>query len=388
MKRLAIVGRGTAGCIAAAHFLRYTDWVVDFYYDSNIRPQAVGEATWPGFATDLYNTLNFNVFDLESVDGTFKTGVQKNNWNPDGTNFFHHLIPGSAAYHFNAVKLQNFIINKLENNTRVTFHNKNITDYDSVDADYIIVCTGKPTDFSTYSNLEYVSVNKAHVVMCYWDRPKFQYSLANATQYGWHFGIPLQNRCAIGYVYNDTFNTHEEVEKDIDNVIKDLNLTPSPHTNTIKFNSYKRDNNFTERVVYCGNASFFLEPLEATSFVIGDKIQRQAFDIWRGVTSPEEANSVYHQAIEEAEIMIMLHYAAGSKFNTPFWKYAKKRGVQGIQKAMLDKKFRDVILLSFQDSSYNMINDIAAIKYSGWGPVSYKQNIEGLGLSQMISQLL
>jgi len=36
MKKLAIVGKGTAGVIAAAHFAKQTDYVIDIYYDPSI----------------------------------------------------------------------------------------------------------------------------------------------------------------------------------------------------------------------------------------------------------------------------------------------------------------------------------------------------------------
>jgi len=388
MKKLAIIGKGTAGSIAAAHFLKHTDWQIDLYFDSSIKPQAVGEATWPGLTKDLYNTVGFNVFDLESIDGTFKTGVSKAGWGERGLQFFHHLLPGSVAYHFNAVKLQTFIFNKIKENPRVSYHDKNIINYDDIDADFIMDCSGKPSNFNNHHILNYIAVNAVHVTMCYWERPEFQYSLANATKYGWHFGIPLQNRCAVGYIYNSDYNNLEDVKADALETIKELNLTPSEHTNSLNFKSYVRKENFTKRVAYCGNASFFLEPLEATSFWIGDKIQRYAYDIWNGLYEPFEGNRKYHTLIREAEVMIMLHYMAGSKYKTPFWEYAKHRGEQCITNALRDKNFADVIRMSFDKDRHNLMNDFNRDQYSGWGPASYHQNLEGLSLKHKFKELL
>jgi hypothetical protein len=389
MKKLAVIGRGTSGSLAVPHFLKYTDWEIDWYFDSSIKPQAVGEASWPQLPLDLYNTLDFTVFDLESIDGTFKTGVSKSNWAATGGKFFHHLIPGMVAYHLNAVKLQDFIINKVKNNNRVTIHDIKVTHHDSIDADFIFDCSGKPSDFIDYNILKFIPVNAVHVTMCFWDRPEFQYSLANATKYGWHFGLPLQNRCAVGYLYNQDFNTLDEVKADSLKVIEDLNLTPSAVTNSLNFKSYARKQNYTQRVAYCGNASFFLEPLEATSFWIGDKIQRSAFDIWHGTSSPEEENFKYIKTLHEAEVMIMLHYFAGSAFETPFWRFAESRGSDCIYRAIQHDDFREIIKLSFLPENYNMTTDILRnAPYSGWGATSFHQNIEGLGLKDKFREML
>ena len=33
MKKITIIGRGTAGCVAVTHFLRWTDWEIDWVFD-------------------------------------------------------------------------------------------------------------------------------------------------------------------------------------------------------------------------------------------------------------------------------------------------------------------------------------------------------------------
>jgi len=44
-KKLAIIGKGTAGCYALSHFMRWTDWEIDLIHDPDIKPQAVGEGS-------------------------------------------------------------------------------------------------------------------------------------------------------------------------------------------------------------------------------------------------------------------------------------------------------------------------------------------------------
>ncbi|NBP02261.1 MAG: hypothetical protein EBU90_19500 [Proteobacteria bacterium] len=387
MKKLAIIGRGTAGCIAATHFLRYTDWYIDIYFDHSIKPLSVGEATWPGLPVDLYKNIRFTTSDLLSIDGSFKTGVSKSGWS-NGNKFFHHLVPGTVAYHFNAVKLQDFIFKILQSNNRVQLIDKHIDNLNTVDSDFILDCRGRPKSFEDYNTLENIVVNSAFVTMCYWDHCRFQYSLANAKKFGWSFGIPLQNRIAIGYVYNNNFCSLDDIKEDIKETFIEYNLEPSQQTNSITFNgSYYRKENFTNRIAYSGNSSFFLEPLEATSFWIGDKIQRYAFDIWHGNIDYNSANKIYNDILNEAEVMILLHYYAGSIYDNKFWDYAKQKATACIDNAMKSEKFRNIILKSYE-MNLDMTEDLKYDLYSGWGPTSYHQNLEGLGLKEKFLNML
>jgi tryptophan halogenase len=388
MKKLAIIGKGTAGVLSALHFIRHTDWVIDFYYDSGVKPQAVGEGSLPGFPAQLYNNANFNTFDLLNVDGTLKTGIYKENWGNKHSSFFHHFYPGQVGYHFNAVKLQQYIFNHLENNRRVTIIDKHVDSYDSIDADFIMDCSGKPADYSNYYTAEYIPVNSVYVTQCFWDSPKFQYTLSNAEKHGWYFGIPLMNRCSIGYMYNNSISSLDEIKEDALKIIQTNNLIPSDTTSSFSFNNYYHKNNYSKRVVYNGNASFFLEPLEATSIGIIENIQRKAFDVWNGIVSPEDANKEYLNFIIETETMIMLHYSAGSKFNSNFWDFAEKRGTDCIEKAMTTDKFKNIIDLSYQEEHRNLFYAPFIDSYSTWTASSFHQNIEGLGLKDNLKKYL
>jgi hypothetical protein len=211
--------------------------------------------------------------------------------------------------------------------------------------------------------------------------------LANAKKYGWSFGIPLQNRIAIGYVYNDNFCTLEDIKSEVLDIFDVYNIIPSDITNSIKFNnSYYRKQNFTDRIVYVGNSSFFLEPLEATSFWIGDKIQRCAYDIWNNNLEIDKANNFYSNILQEAEVMIMLHYFASSIYKNSFWDFAIYRANECINRAMMNKKFVNMIEKSFV-YNFDMTEDLNHELYSGWGPTSWHQNIEGLGLKNYFLKL-
>ena len=256
-KKLAIVGRGTVGCTAAIYFLSKTDWLIDWYYDPDIEPASVGEGTNLALPRTLGQVMNFDSKDLDNITATPKLGIWKRNWGP-GCDYKHTFPADSHGIHFNAVEFQKYIFDKVKDDKRITLVEENVTDYENIDADYVMVCTGSPKGMTEKFNIrDKIPVNTATVFQCPWDLVKFNYSLTFAKEHGWVFGIPIQNRCSIGYLYNDQFSTEEQVTEDVQDILKEFDLEPAM-SRTLKFSNYSRKQNFSERIVYNGNASFFL----------------------------------------------------------------------------------------------------------------------------------
>jgi hypothetical protein len=386
-KKIVVLGRGTAGSQAIAHFVRwFENCEIEWHFDPNIPTQSVGEGSVLSFPRNMFENFGFSFEDLKHVDGTLKTGIQKMGWGKNGKNFFHDFPPPSVSFHFNAVKLQDYILNKFKGKIKVVEHN--ITS-DQIDANYVMDCSGKPKTYENFNIPKYIPVNSVHVNQCWWDYPRFQHTLTFARPYGWIFGIPLQNRCSIGYLYNNNINSLDEVKEDILKVIESLNLTPSDTTNTFSFGNYLRKRNFTENIAYNGNASFFLEPLEATSVGVMDLIQRTAFDLWNNTITIDHANETYMNFMEETENIIMMHYFSGSIYNTEFWKYAKAKGKECMKNALANPKFK------FMCDSSNNIPHIGMLSkpdnelqhYSVWWLGSFLQNISGLDIREDLLEL-
>lgn len=372
MKKLAIIGKGTAGALTALYMSRAMRGVeLEWYYDSSIKPQAVGEGANLALPFSLLQ-LNFEHHQLLEIDGTHKTGIYKRDWND--CDFFHNFEPPNISYHFSAIKLQNFIFDKIKD--KFTLYDQKVNSSD-IDADFIIDCGGRPESYEDFNTAEYIPVNSVHVTQCPWDYPRFQYTLTIARPYGWVFGIPLANRCSIGYLYNNKINTLDEVKEDAKSVIDNLSLTGAS-TNSFSFNNYYRKQNFSSdgRIAYNGNASFFLEPLEATSISTMDGVMHLAVAMWKkdpGYTV-DYVNSIYTQKILEVQRMIMLHYYAGSRFNTPFWEMAEENGNKCIQEFKHDPKFIKL---------YNSLlsNDAREkIDYGSWPVGAYGVNLKGLNI--------
>lgn len=382
MKRVSILGNGTAGMISALSFLDES-FELELYYDPNINPQSVGEGTTLWVARHLHEQIAFNHSDLGFVDGTFKYGIKKPNWGPK--EFTHHFPPPGVAYHFNARKLQQFILDRIRG--KVKIFEGNYT-HEDIDSDCIIDCSGTPNSFEEFEKTTGIPVNAVHVTQCYWNYPTFQYTLALARPYGWVFFIPLQNRCSVGYLYNHDINNLDEIKSDCDIIFDEYKLTPSETVNSFKFNNYYRKNNFQGRVCYNGNASFFLEPMEATSIVFMAWIADIAKSKLLNNIDEYNSNERYKNLIKSVENVISIHYLNNTNFDTKFWNYAKNISNETIDNSLkTNLEFKNVIVNVLSNLNNN-IEQVPSWGYGTWGFKSFRENIKGLGIENTLRDKL
>jgi len=390
MKKIAIVGNGTAGALAALHFQNYPNgYELDWYFDPKIPTQAVGEGSNAVLPTNLQTCSGFTHSDLDKIDGMPKLGIYKENWGTANDSFYHDFAPPYVGYHFNAKSLQAYLLEKISSQKHVNIIKGHVESSADIDASYVLDCTGKPTDTESLKEAEGIPVNAAYVTQCFWDMPRFYHTLTIARPYGWVFGIPLKNRCSIGYIYNSDITSLDAIKEDVKNVFDKWKLEPSDKTAELKFNNYFRKRNFGERVGYSGNASFFLEPLEATSITTMDKIQRSAWDYlddpW---THPlQDINYRYDDYIHQVQRMIALHYYSGSKFKNEFWDFAKDKTAKYLERR--DIKFNEIATRAIKavDNKTTMRCE-PSDEFGTWPVLSWAVNIEGLGIRDEVADLV
>lgn len=380
--KVTVVGRGTVGCSSVAYYLKYTSWEIDWIYDPNINPTPVGEGTTLTFPNDVRDTLNFSYDDLRKLNGTVKTGIYKEGWGVSGKPFYHNFPIGNTGIHFTAAEFQSYYFETLSKNKRVTAKEGHYIGEHSVDSDFILDCSGSPDSLNAdYVIPKHITVNSAFVTQCYWDYPRFDYTLTLARPYGWVFGIPLRNRCAIGYLYNKNINTLEEVQQDVQNVFDEYGLVPSVQTRNINFDNYYRKQNFSDRVAYNGNKSFFLEPLEATSTGVSSTISKISVMNWTKTVPLYECNRAYTNVMDEIESMMCLHYMAGSKYKTDFWDHAKEVSLDKITKEIKkDSRFADVLKISIDRNIVDYSQPSVFADAGSWNINAFTMNVNGLGI--------
>ena len=362
-KRLSIIGRGTVGCLNALKFSNL-GYEIDWYHDPEKPALSVGEGTDLAVPKFLSKELDLSYDDLFKLDAHYKQGIEKINW---GSKPFTHLFGiGYMALHINANKLQNYICEHIKD--KVNIIEKKV---DNKLNTFTIDCSGTPPLLEDQFELPPIPVNKAYVVQCPWDKPAFNKTICIAKSYGWVFLIPLQNRCSVGYIYNSQYAEFDTLQKELSSILKDYNLM-AKEGNIMPFENFYRKNNFSDNLVYNGNASFFLEPLEATSLNTSISIINQTHKMLCDST-PEDENKRYKNLLNETVDIIMLHYLVEPPVKNTFWEYANNKANEWFK--LRYKHYPKIHLITQESSLY----------YATWFEDSFKQNLSGMNLYEKLN---
>lgn len=340
MKRLAVIGIGSAGIQSLAHFLAWLEggWEVVSIHDPNINIVGIGESTNPPFFEALQNGTDFNlVNDIEKLDGTLKFGVEYINWRKKS--FINPLVGGNIALHINTFKLAEFALPRMRKIWKEKFKEilgnvssvENKGDFVSVVVDnvehyfdYVVDCRGFAKNFEHYQLIEDMPVNHClvHNAPPTSSTPYGPINTGHiATENGWMFHIPLLSRDSYGYLFNDKITDIEDAKKDFAKTIS----VPVESIGDIeyKFDSYYTTKLVDGRILKNGNSAVFFEPMFANSLWVYSVINRLAFSFINGEIDEVFVNEEFMKVAVGVEAMISYHYHGGSIYNSDFWNYAK-----------------------------------------------------------------
>jgi len=374
MTKVSIVGGGNAGCMTALYLSWYKsshNIEVELIYNPEVMCERVGQATVLDPPKLLWAATGFTWYN-NPINATFKSGILYENWGQVNDKVFHEFPAHSMAMHYCPWEMQKHILNS--GHFKVT---EGDVDPKDVDADYVFDCRGKPKDFSDYDELVNPT-NAAILAKPNWDTTKAFWSRHVATPDGWTFIIPTHSESpshdyCVGYCYNSDITQQEVAEY---NLMEMFDVEVTKH---LKYKNYIAKNPIIDdRIFLNGNRLFFLEPLESSS--VQAYIECARFFMDYIITKKESIEQAAHSAkeyIKELQNFVLWHYQYGSKYNTPFWDYAKKL-------SFVDEKFDAMVeytqpLTRFQSipkSHGGCTSD--ASQYGQWPAYSFKLWYDGM----------
>ena len=384
-KKIGVIGGGTAGALTAFTLSKLSNANVDLYLDTNIKPQSVGEGANYFLASEIKSKNYFDESFLKKIGGTKKFGINKIDFS-DREEFMHEFQFGNYSLHFDSEKLRNYILNDYP---LINVIEKNVKSFDDIDADFKWDCSGFPDiNENDFHIMKGIPVNSSYITQCYWDEPRFEHTNTVAMEHGWVFMVPLQNRCSVGYLYNSSISSEAEVVEDVKNIFKRFNLTPSKETNSVSFSNYYRKENFTWNTGYNGNASFFAEPLEATT--IGNVITT-AYSSMHILFNPAHAttmNAKYVKTQKETEVMIAFNYLMGSKHKSKFWEFAKNNSEEFLKENIDKEKLKEILHFYENVKNNTYYSAMKDPNYGTWPGSSWYQNINGFNAYDKLKSFL
>jgi tryptophan halogenase len=157
------------------------------------------------------------------------------------------------------------------------------------------------------------------------DEPLQAYTTAETMDSGWCWMIEHENFINRGYVYGSSFISDEDALEEFLRVNPRVSNTPR----VVKFRSGRRRRNWVGNVIAIGNASGFVEPLEATALaqiIFGSGWLAHILKESGGRPSPQDIdryNLEMGRAWDEIRDFLALHYKFNTLRDTGFWKHCR-----------------------------------------------------------------
>ena len=370
--KISVVGGGNGGCFTALYIAWHRkDIEVELIYNPEILPERVGQATLLNPPGLLWAATGFDWYH-NPIHATMKSGILYEGWGQVNDKVFHPFPPNSMAMHYCQLEMQASIMKS--GHFKVTHGDVDTKD---VDADYVFDCRGKPDDFSNYEDLDN-PINACILGRPKWNTSKNSWSRHVATPDGWTFVIPTRksspsNDFCVGYCYNSDITQKEVAEY---NFLEMFDIEVTKH---VKFKNYIAKNpTIDDRIILNGNRLFFLEPLESSS--------TQTYIMWvkyivdhvlKGEATFKNASKEVRRYIEQVKNFVLWHYQCGSKYDTPFWDYARSLTFK-------DDAFDAMLYESRTYDKYGIIPKsyggytIDGNEYGQWSPYSFKVWYQGM----------
>jgi tryptophan halogenase len=162
-----------------------------------------------------------------------------------------------------------------------------------------------------------------------WDRepgdPIRPYTSCSTMNSGWLWQIEHETRINRGYVYCSSFISDDEAEREFR--AKSPKVTGP--TRVVKFTSGRYERNWVKNVVAIGNASGFVEPLEATALgVIAMQCRLLADCLIESRRRPNDplrhcVNDYHARNWDAVRRFLAVHYRYNTRLDTPYWRHCR-----------------------------------------------------------------
>ncbi len=164
------------------------------------------------------------------------------------------------------------------------------------------------------------------------------YTVAETMDAGWCWQIEHENWINRGYVYSSRFISDEAALAEF----RTKNPKVENEPRLVKFRSYRLARNWVGNVVGVGNASGFVEPLEATALgVICVQSRMLADTLIDSLQDPTPSmisinNELNGNNWDDVRDFLAIHYAYNTRLDTPFWQACRAETNIGDAKRLME----------------------------------------------------
>ncbi|MDB6153336.1 MAG: tryptophan-5-halogenase [Chthoniobacteraceae bacterium] len=170
------------------------------------------------------------------------------------------------------------------------------------------------------------------------DEPIRPYTVAETMESGWCWQIEHEHWINRGYVYSSRFIDDDAARVEL--LAKNPKISNEPRV--VKFRSFHSKRIWVGNVVGIGNASGFVEPLEATSLqVISVQTSTLADALVDALQEPTRTmidcfNRYHSTQWNDIRDFLAVHYAFNTRLDTPFWQTCRRDIALGEAQQVVD----------------------------------------------------
>ena len=334
--KVSIIGKGLSGILTALIWkAQHPNVELELFYDKSIPTEPVGSGSWPNLLA-LLNDISYRCPQYTSDwndslwQSTPKVAIRYEGWGKKDS-WAHGFGYNNTAMHFDPQEFQDYFCNSGIFNVT-----EKHVEYDDIDADYIYDCGGSPfsgRECSSQSIDSYIELENPLNRVLLAELPPTMGNVTGtiATPHGWCFVIPLKNRTSLGYLFSSDITSDRTAVRDFR---KEFGVDKILDRRSFK--NYCAKTPTDGRTFLNGNKYFFIEPMEASSVT--------GYLVWlektlRYINGEADLDTIVEenqQLIKENANFLLYHYVHGSKYKSPFWKYAQTLTVD-------DQKLHDKI---------------------------------------------
>ena len=158
------------------------------------------------------------------------------------------------------------------------------------------------------------------------DEPIMPYTTAETMDSGWCWQIEHESFINRGYVYASAFISDEAARAEL--LAKNPQISTTPRV--VNFRSGRYERSWVGNVIAVGNASGFVEPLEATALAQIIYESRWLVESLRltGGKPDEAMRATYNRLVsiawDEIRDFLAFHYKFNTRLDTPFWQHCRQ----------------------------------------------------------------
>lgn len=154
------------------------------------------------------------------------------------------------------------------------------------------------------------------------------YTSASTMDHGWAWRIDFPDVVTRGYVFSSAFCSDEDAAEELKR--KNPEFGDDPDLRVLRFPSGRYQRNWVRNVLAVGNASGFVEPLEATSLhLIIEQLYNFCWamsdaDARPGPDLHDLLNHRFALVWDDVRDFLALHYKFNHHSDTPFWRHCRE----------------------------------------------------------------